>query len=57
MLLKFKRFFGIERSSTSSSEKLIATIGGIIGISITYLISYLTLDAESAALIVPSMGA
>ncbi|MCK4707867.1 MAG: HPP family protein [Gammaproteobacteria bacterium] len=57
MLLKFKRFFGIERSSTSSSEKLIATIGGIIGISVTYLISYLTLDAESAALIVPSMGA
>jgi len=57
MLTKLKRFFGIEHSSTSSSEKFVATIGGTIGISVTYLISYLLLDAESAALIVPSMGA
>ena len=57
MLAKFKRFFGIERSNTSRSEKIVATIGGSLGISITYLISYLILDAESAAVIVPSMGA
>ncbi|MCK4709307.1 MAG: HPP family protein [Gammaproteobacteria bacterium] len=57
MLNKLKQFFGIERSSTSGSEKIVATAGGILGISITYLISYLTIGAESAALIVPSMGA
>lgn len=57
MKFKLKKFLGVERSSTSHSEKVIATIGGTIGISITYLISYLTLDAQSAALIVPSMGA
>ncbi|MDH5424636.1 MAG: HPP family protein [Gammaproteobacteria bacterium] len=57
MLKKLQRFLGVERSSTSNSDKTIATIGGMIGISATYLISYLTLDAESAALIVPSMGA
>jgi len=57
MLEKLKQFFGIERSSTSLSEKIVATVGGTLGISVTYLISYLTLDAQAAALIVPSMGA
>lgn len=57
MLNNLKRFLGVERSSTSSSEKIIAAIGGIVGITITYYISYLMLGAESAALIVPSMGA
>ena len=57
MLKKLKQFFGIERTTTSSSDKIVATVGGVIGISITYLISYLSTDAHSAAIIVPSMGA
>lgn len=57
MLNKIKRFFGIERPHTSHSEKLVATIGGSIGISATFFISYLTVGADSAILIVPSMGA
>lgn len=57
MLQKIKQFFGIERTSTSNSDKIAATVGGVIGISITYLISYLSTDAHSAAIIVPSMGA
>lgn len=57
MLTKLQQFFGIERSTTSHSEKLIASIGGVLGISITYLISYLAIGHQAAALIVPSMGA
>lgn len=57
MSFKFKQFFGIEQSTTSRTEKVVATVGGTIGISITYLITSLTLDLESAALIVPSIGA
>ena len=57
MLRKLKRFFGIERSSTSNSDKTVATVGGVLGISITFLVCLLTLDVQAAAIIVPSMGA
>jgi len=56
-LVKLKIFFGIERSRTSSSEKIVATIGGILGISISFTISYLLIGAEAAFFLVPSMGA
>jgi CBS domain-containing membrane protein len=56
-LLRFQRFFCIERSRTSSSEKIVATIGAILGISISFSVSYLLIGAEAAFFLVPSMGA
>lgn len=57
MLLIFKQFFCIERSRTSSSEKIVATIGSILGISISFYISYRIIGAEAAFFLVPAMGA
>lgn len=57
MIKKLKRFIGIERSPTSNSDKLVAALGGILGISVTFLVCLLTLDIQAAAIIVPSMGA
>ena len=57
MLLAVKQFFFIERSRTSSSEKIVATIGSILGISITFYISSLLIGVEAAFFLVPSMGA
>ena len=55
--LGFKTFFAIEGSRTSKSEKIVATIGAILGISITFYISYLLIGLEGAVFLVPSMGA
>ena len=57
ILLRFQRFFCIERSRTSNSEKVVATVGSILGISITFFISYLLIGVEAAIFLVPSMGA
>jgi len=57
MYQRFKTFFSIERSRTSKSEKIVATIGAILGISITFYISYLLIGLEGAVFLVPSMGA
>jgi len=56
-LLRFQRFFCIERSRTSNSEKIVATVGSILGISISFYISYLIIGLEAAFFLVPSMGA
>jgi len=57
MLAKLQSFFVIERSRTSRSEKIVATLGAIFGISITFYISYLVIGLEGAVFLVPSMGA
>lgn len=57
IFVRVKTFFSIERSRTSKSEKLVATVGSILGISLTFLFSYLLIGIEGAVFIVPSMGA
>ena len=57
IFLRFKTFFCIEGSRTSKSEKIVATVGAILGISITFFISYLLIGMEGAVFLVPSMGA
>ena len=57
ILLIVKTVFSIERSRTSSSEKIVATVGAILGISITFSLSYLLIGTEAAFFLVPSMGA
>lgn len=54
---KFKQFIGLEASGASYIDRLVATIGGVLGIAITYFISFHSTDAQGAAAIVPSMGA
>ena len=56
-LKSIQHFMGIERETVSGAEKLVATLGGIIGISLIAAISYQVTGASGAALIVPSMGA
>jgi len=56
-LVRARRFMAIEIESVSTAEKLVATIGGILGISLIAYISYQVTGASGAALIVPSMGA
>lgn len=57
MYQRFKTFFSIERSRTSKSEKIVATAGAMLGISITFFISHLLIGLEGAVFLVPSMGA
>ncbi len=52
-----KRFLVIEFDSVSHAEKLVATLGGIVGITLVSFISFQVSGASGAALIVPSMGA
>jgi len=47
----------IESESVSAAERLVASLGGAIGISLIAVISYQFTGASGAALIVPSMGA
>ena len=47
----------IESESVSASEKLVATIGGVIGITLIAYISHFFVGASGAAFIVPSIGA
>jgi len=54
---KFLRFMGLEGGSVSRAEKLVSTLGGIVGISLVAFVSFQVTGAAGAALIVPSMGA
>jgi CBS-domain-containing membrane protein len=56
-LTRIQRFMAIEFESVSTAEKLVATIGGMLGISLIAFISYQVTGASGAAMIVPSMGA
>lgn len=51
-----KRFMGSQAPS-SPTERVVATLGGIISLSLITLVSYAITGAEGAALVVPSMGA
>ncbi len=57
MIKQLKRFMKIEPESISNAEKIVASLGAFIGISLISLISYQFTGASGAALIVPSMGA
>ena len=57
MLKQVRRFMAIEPESISHAEKLVASLGGMIGITLIAMISYYFTGASGAALIVPSMGA
>lgn len=52
-----KRFMAIELESVSAAEKMVASLGGAIGITLIAFISYQFTGASGSALIVPSMGA
>jgi len=54
---QIKNFLGIGSETVSAPEKLVSTLGGVIGISLIAFISYRVTGATGAALIVPSMGA
>lgn len=53
----FKRFMSFEFESVSTAEKMVASFGGVIGISLIAIVSYQFTGLSGAALIVPSMGA
>lgn len=55
-LQSFKRFWGSQAPS-SAAERVVATLGGIISLSLITLLSYAMTGAQGAALVVPSMGA
>ncbi len=57
LLYSTRRFLAIELDSVSAAEKIVASLGGAIGITLIALISYQFTGASGAALIVPSMGA
>lgn len=54
---RFRCFMAIEFDNVSNAEKLVATLGGVIGIVLISYISYQISGQAGAALIVPSMGA
>lgn len=56
-LARVRRFLAIEIESVSTAEKVVATLGGMVGITLIAFISYQFTGASGAALIVPSMGA
>ena len=56
-LQRISRFMAFEISSVSNSEKVVAALGGMLGIALISAISYQVTGAEGVALIVPSMGA
>ncbi len=56
-LKQFKRFMALNFDCVSYTEKLVATLGGVIGVSLVSFVSFQFSGATGAALIVPSMGA
>ena len=56
-LKTIQQFLGMEFESVSRAEKLISSLGGMLGIFCIAYISYQFTGAAGAALIVPSMGA
>jgi len=57
MLKQIRLFLAIEPDSVSIAEKIVASLGGLIGISLISLVSFQVTGASGSALIVPSMGA
>lgn len=57
LFYRFRRFMAIELDSVSQAEKIVASLGGAIGITLIAFISYQFTGASGATLIVPSMGA
>lgn len=57
LINRIKQFLNIEFESVSATEKLVASLGGAIGIICISFISFYFTGAKGAALIVPSMGA
>jgi len=57
MLKQIRLFLAIEPDSVSIAEKLVASLGGLIGITLISMISFQVTGASGSALIVPSMGA
>lgn len=57
LLTSYKRFMAFEFESVSTTEKMVASLGGAIGISLIALVSYQMTGLSGTALIVPSMGA
>ncbi len=57
LLPRLRRFLNLEPEPVSRAEKLVSTLGGIIGIFLVAEISYSVTGAQGAVLIVPSMGA
>jgi len=47
----------LETESISAAEKLVASLGGMLGITLISLVSYKITGAQGTALLVPSMGA
>ncbi|HED35602.1 MAG TPA: hypothetical protein ENJ08_15515 [Gammaproteobacteria bacterium] len=56
-LLWLKHFMALEFDSVSHAEKLVSTIGAIVGIVLISFISFHVTGASGSVLIVPSMGA
>ena len=54
---QLKRCLALDFDRVSHAEKLVATLGGVIGITLVSFISFEVSGAIGAALIVPSMGA
>ena len=57
LMKQFKRCVTVNFDRVSNAEKLVASLGGVIGISLVSFISFSVSGATGAALIVPSMGA
>lgn len=57
MFEAIRHFLAIEPENISLPEKIVASLGGIIGITLITIISFQVTGASGAALIVPSMGA
>lgn len=57
LIMRLQRFIAFESESISAVEKLVASLGGLLGVTLISLITYKITGAAGAALIVPSMGA
>jgi CBS-domain-containing membrane protein len=55
--MKLGKFSGFSINTVSVAEKLVSTLGGIIGIFLVAYVSFNVTGASGSALIVPSMGA
>ncbi|MHB8453573.1 MAG: HPP family protein [Acidiferrobacterales bacterium] len=54
---KLLHFLGVERETVSPTEKLVSTLGGILGIILVVAISYRAASKTGVVFIIPSMGA
>ncbi|MGB9355652.1 MAG: hypothetical protein WCB21_08925, partial [Azonexus sp.] len=54
---RIKHFIGFPASGHHLSEQLVATLGGVISISLVILVTRAMLGEQTALVIVPSLGA